>query len=55
MWIRKTVCAEWDMAWFCDRCEKMMYWRTKAWYNPLLPRKYLCFACKEYYVEKGVE
>jgi len=22
------ICTEWDMAWFCDSCGKMLSWKT---------------------------
>lgn len=28
---RKYVATEWDMGWFCDRCEKLVSWRTAAY------------------------
>lgn len=47
MWIKQQIADEWDMAWFCDNCEKMMYWKTKAWIDPLSPFHAYCDECKE--------
>ena len=48
MWEKRKCCAEWDMAWFCDRCDKMMHWKTKGWFNTADPfNRYYCNECKE--------
>lgn len=48
MWKKVKCCCEWDMAWFCSKCEKMMYWKTKGWNNPKVsPHNFYCNECKE--------
>lgn len=47
MWKKVKCSCEWDMAWFCEKCEKMMYWKEKGWYNPMLPHRYYCDECKK--------
>lgn len=47
MWFRQQIASEWDMAWFCDKCEKMMSWKTKGWTNSLSPHYAYCNECKE--------
>ena len=48
MWKKVKCCCEWDMAWFCSKCEKMMYWKTKGWNNPKVsPYNFYCNECKE--------
>jgi hypothetical protein len=54
MWTKERVCVEWDMCWFCDRCEKMMYWKTKGWTNPLKPFCRYCDDCKEKLEKAGI-
>ena len=46
-WEKVKCCCEWDMAWFCDRCEKMMYWKEKGWRHDLRPYSFYCDKCKE--------
>ena len=47
MWVKQQIASEWDMAWFCDRCEKMMPWKIKGWIDPLNPSHVYCNECKE--------
>jgi hypothetical protein len=47
MWTKEQIAVEWDMAWFCDKCEKMIPWKTKGWVNPLYPHCAYCDECKE--------
>lgn len=47
MWIKQQIADEWDMAWFCDKCEKMMSWKTKGWVDPSSPFHAYCNECKE--------
>jgi hypothetical protein len=54
MWTKERVCVEWDMCWFCDRCEKMIYWKTKGWTNPLKPFCRYCDDCKEKLEKAGI-
>jgi hypothetical protein len=28
---RKKVAQEWDMGWFCDKCDTLVSWKTKAY------------------------
>jgi DNA-directed RNA polymerase subunit M/transcription elongation factor TFIIS len=36
------------MAWFCSKCEKMMYWKIKGWNNPsIAPYNFYCDDCKK--------
>ena len=53
MWSKKNVCAEWDMAWFCDKCEKMIHWKKKGWINSLYPNRVYCNECKEKIEREG--
>lgn len=56
MWEKVKCCCEWDMAWFCSKCEKMMHWKTKGWYNPVIaPHNYYCDECKEKIEKAGHE
>jgi hypothetical protein len=54
MWEKVKVAVEWDMAWFCDKCEKMESWRTKGWINSLYPNRFYCNKCKEELEKKGL-
>ena len=27
----KIVASEWDHGWFCDKCESLQHWKTKAY------------------------
>lgn len=46
MWKKVKCCCEWDMAWFCSKCEKMMYWKIKGWNNPsIAPYNFYCEDC----------
>lgn len=47
MWTKLQIASEWDMAWFCDKCEKMMSWKTKGWVDPSSPFHAYCNECKE--------
>ena len=47
MWIKLQIASEWDMAWFCDRCERMIPWKTKGWVDPSSPFHAYCNECKE--------
>ena len=40
----KQVAEEWDMAWFCDKCDDMKSWKAKAYCKG--NRKY-CKKCAE--------
>jgi len=38
------ICTEWDMAWFCDGCGKMLSWKQKGY----IKNEYkLCEDCKD--------
>lgn len=38
------ICTEWDMAWFCDGCGKMLSWKQKGY----IKNGYkLCEDCKD--------
>lgn len=37
-------CAEWDMAWFCEGCEKLVPWNEPAFVKPGEKIQY-CEAC----------
>lgn len=41
---RKRVAGEWDGAWFCDKCEKLMHWKTEAY---MVNNRPLCKECAE--------
>lgn len=54
MWEKIECCAEWDMAWFCYRCEEMFSWRTKGWHNTAnKPQAFYCDKCKKEMEEKN--
>ena len=54
MWKKVKCCCEWDMAWFCSKCEKMMYWKIKGWNNPdISPYNFYCEDCKKKIEERG--
>ncbi len=40
---RQCAC-EWDMGWFCDKCDKLVHWKTKAY---ILNNEKLCQECAE--------
>lgn len=56
MWARVTAATEWDMAWFCDKCENMNSWREKGWVNKnnLYPNRVYCNKCKEELEKNGL-
>ena len=54
MWERVEVAVEWDMAWFCDKCEKMESWKTKGWRHPRI-RGFVCNECKEKLEKNGIK
>lgn len=39
---KRQVAQEWDMGWFCDNCECLMSWKTKAY---IVGNKKLCKNC----------
>ena len=41
---RKKMATEWDMGWFCDRCEKLVHWKTKSYE---VNGQHLCRECAE--------
>ena len=41
---RKQCACEWDMGWFCSKCEKLVHWKTKAY---ILGKQKLCVTCAE--------
>lgn len=53
MWVRHQVATEWDMAWFCDKCDRMIYWKTKGWTNSQYPYRVYCDECKEKIEREG--
>ena len=57
MWARVTVAIEWDMVWFCDKCENMNSWREKGWVNKnnLYPNRVYCNKCKEELEKNGLQ
>lgn len=55
MWEKKRCAHERDMVWFCARCEKMMYWKTKGWENSALPYRIYCDECKEKMEKSGIK
>ena len=42
----KKVATEWDGAWFCDKCQKMLHWKEKAYVDQDNGDK-LCKECAE--------
>ena len=44
MFERKQVASEWDMGWFCYKCEKLSSWKTKA-YVSTTSGHYYCAEC----------
>lgn len=28
---RRKCATEWDMGWFCDKCDKLVHWKTKSY------------------------
>lgn len=46
---RRQVAAEWDMGWFCDNCECLRSWKTKAY---IIGNKKLCENCARENCEK---
>ncbi len=47
MWVKLQVASKWDMAWFCNKCERMMPWKTKGWVNSQYLNYVYCNECKE--------
>ena len=41
---RKKMATEWDMGWFCDKCERLVYWKTKSYE---VNGQHLCRECAE--------
>ena len=41
---RKKMATEWDMGWFCDKCEKLVHWKTKSYE---VNGQHLCRECAE--------
>lgn len=45
---REQVSTEWDMGWFCWKCESLVHWRTKAF---MINDKAYCCECAKNYVK----
>ena len=41
---RKKMATEWDMGWFCDKCERLVHWKTKSYE---VNGEHLCRECAE--------
>ena len=39
---REQVATEWDMGWFCWKCENLISWKTKAF---MINNKPYCCEC----------
>lgn len=37
-----NLATEWDMGWFCDKCEKLKHWKSKGY---KLGKKIYCYDC----------
>lgn len=46
---KRKVATEWDMGWFCDDCDKLNHWKTKAY---IIGNKKLCENCARKICEK---
>ena len=47
MWVKLRVASKRDMVWICDKCERMMSWKTAGWINSQYPYRGYCNECKE--------
>ena len=45
---REQVATEWDMGWFCWKCENLISWKTKAF---MINNKPYCCECAKKYVK----
>lgn len=43
---KHRAATEWDGVWFCDKCDSMHHYKTKA-YNRIGMKEKLCCKCKE--------
>ena len=41
---REKRATEWDMGWFCDKCYKLVHWKTKSYKHN---GQHLCRECAE--------
>lgn len=41
---KRIVANEWDMGWFCDSCNRLFHWKTKANCDTITGKKY-CDKC----------
>ena len=46
---REQVATEWDMGWFCWKCESLVSWRTKAF---MINNKAHCCECAKKYLKE---
>lgn len=46
---RKQVATEWDMGWFCDKCDSLNHWKTKAY---IVNDKHYCEKCAKEFERK---
>lgn len=46
---RKKVATEWDSGWFCDKCEKLIHWKKKAY---IINNRTYCRECAEEILNK---
>ena len=46
---RKKVATQWDGGWFCDKCECLVHWKTKAY---MFGKQCLCHSCAEEKIKK---
>lgn len=46
---RKRWATEWDMGWFCTKCDKLIHWKKKAY---VINNKPYCRECSEKILKK---
>lgn len=46
---RERVATEWDGGWFCDKCERLIHWKKKAY---IINNRSYCRECAEEILNK---
>lgn len=52
MFEKRRVATEWDMGWFCCKCECLKHWKTEAY---ILHGRYYCKECYEKTFKKPID